>query len=281
MWDILFGILERGLIGSFVVMGIYLASRVMKFDDFSLEGTYGLGGALVAWCLLSGFCNAWLSLGIAALGGALSGGVTGLLHTKLGLNRLIAGIVVATMLFSVSMTVGGANVGLGDAHTVFAETSTGELHHLPFLLILGLLIAAGLTWFMRTEVGFVLRSTGVNEQFVTSLGKSVPFYIILCLMLANGLSAFAGGLFVQYSGFFSVFVNVGILIAALAGCMLAELFRFNMFFAACLGSILYQVVIAMTIQLQVDPTWQKFITGLLIILILVLKKMETQKKVLA
>jgi putative ABC transport system permease protein len=134
---------------------------------------------------------------------------------------------------------------------------------------------------MRTEVGFVLRSTGVNEQFVTSLGKSVPFYIVLCLMLANGLSAFAGGLFVQYSGFFSVFVNVGILIAALAGCMLAELFRFNMFFAACLGSILYQVVIAMTIQLDVNPTWQKFITGLLIILILVLKKMEGQKKVSA
>ena len=132
---------------------------------------------------------------------------------------------------------------------------------------------------MKTENGFILRSTGVNEQFVTSLGKSVPFYITLSLVLANSLSAFAGGIFVQYSGFYSAFGNVGTLIAALAGCMIAEMIAANMFLMAILGSIIYQLLIAITIELQVEPSWQKLITGLLIVLILVIKKMENTKGV--
>ena len=131
---------------------------------------------------------------------------------------------------------------------------------------------------MKTESGFILRSTGVNEQFVTSLGKSVHFYIIISLILANSLSAFAGGIFVQYSGFFSVFGNVGTLIAALAGCMIAELFSKNMFLMAIVGSIIYQFIIAITIELQVEPSWQKLITGLLIVAILVMKKIESTRR---
>lgn len=280
MLPVLLGILERGFIGSFVVMSIYLASRVMKFDDFSIEGTFGLGGAIVAFCITHSM-NPVLALVLGCGCGALSGMFTGLLHTKLGFNKLISGIVVTTMLFSISMNVGSANVALGDHITIFTFMQSFDYGKLILLGVLSLLVACFFVWYMTTENGFILRSTGVNEQFVTSLGKSVPFYIILSLMIANGLSAFSGGLFVQYSGFFSAFGNVGILISALAGCMIAELFKWNMFLGSILGSIIYQFIIAMTIQLQVEPSWQKLITGALVIFILFLKKFDQKKGALA
>ncbi|MBX9836684.1 MAG: hypothetical protein K2X69_00065 [Silvanigrellaceae bacterium] len=270
------GILERGFIGSFVVMAIYLASRVMRFDDFSIEGTFGLGGAIVAWAILHD-TNPWLALILAIISGGISGCITGLLHTKLGLNKLISGIVVTTMLFSISINIGTANVALGNAKTIFTFAQEYPFGSLIILALITFFIAYVFIWYMKTENGFILRSTGVNEQFVTSLGKSVPFYITLSLIMANSLSALAGGIFVQYSGFFSAFGNVGTLIAALAGCMIAELVAANMFLMAILGSIIYQLIIAITIELQVEPSWQKLITGLLIVVILVVKKMENIK----
>jgi len=270
---ILLGILERGFMGSFVVMSIYLASRVMKFDDFSIEGTFGLGGALSAWSIVHGM-HPVLALLLGTIGGGLSGMVTGFLHTKLGFNKLIAGIVVTTMLFSISMNVGTANIALGDRPTLFSFLQEFEFGKLILLAAMAFCAAFAFIWYMKTESGFLLRSTGINEQFVTSLGKSVPFYIILSLVIANALSAFSGGLFVQYSGFFSAFGNVGILISALAGCMIAELFQWNLFLTSILGSIVYQAIIAMTIQLQVEPSWQKLITGILVIFILFLKKLD-------
>lgn len=273
---IVFGILERGFIGSFIVMAVYLASRIMKFDDFSLEGTFGLGGALVAFLLIKGM-NPWFALILGALAGGVCGIVTGLLHTKLGLNRLIAGIVMTTMLFSVSINIGGANLALGHCSTIFTSLSGFQYGTLVLLAPMSILISLLFVWYMKTENGYLLRSTGINEQFVTSLGKNVHFYIVLCLMLANTLSAFAGGLFVQYSGFFSAFGNVGTLIAALAGCMIAELFALNMFLMAIVGSILYQFIIAATLELQIEPSWQKLMTGLLIVIILFLKKVKFMK----
>ncbi len=273
LFPILWGILERGCIGSFVGIGVYMASRLMKFDDFSLEGTYGLGGALGAWVLLH-HGNPWLALVAASLGGAFCGSLTGLLHTKLGLNRLIAGIAMTTMLFSLSLNINGANVALENMNTIFSPWQNLSDCKSFLLFPLCLITALFFVYFMKSESGYILRSTGINEQFVTSLGKNVNFYIILCLALANGLSAFAGGLFVQYSGFYSVFGNVGTLISALAGCMIAELFEKNMFIMAIVGSCLYQLLIAVTLELQIEPSWQKLITGLLIVFILFLKKLE-------
>jgi len=273
---VIFGILERGFIGSLVVMAIYLASRVMKFDDFSIEGTFGLGGAIVAWSILHD-TNPWIALILAIVSGGISGCITGLLHTKLGLNKLISGIVVTTMLFSISINIGSANVALGNAKTIFSFAQEYSFGSLIILAFITFLISFIFIWYMKTENGFILKSTGVNEQFVTSLGKSVSFYITLSLIMANSLSALAGGIFVQYSGFFSAFGNVGTLIAALAGCMIAELIAANMFLMAIVGSIIYQLIIAITIELQVEPSWQKLITGLLIVVILVVKKIESFK----
>ncbi|MBX9703053.1 MAG: hypothetical protein K2X39_02760, partial [Silvanigrellaceae bacterium] len=98
------------------------------------------------------------------------------------------------------------------------------------------------------------------------------------LIIANFFSAFSGGIYVQYSGFYSIWGNVGTLISALAGCMIAELLAINIFFTSILGAIIYQLIINTTIEMQIEPSWQKLITGLLIILILLVKRFGNNQK---
>src|SRR5258708_7294962 len=101
-WLIIQGIIERGLIFSVCVMSIYLTSRIIKFDDLSVEGSFGLGGALTALLLTRGIPNI-ITLPLVVIAGALAGLATALLHTQLKLNNLISGIVVTTALFSINL----------------------------------------------------------------------------------------------------------------------------------------------------------------------------------
>ena len=95
LFEIIIGVIEQGLIYGLVVMGVYLTSRIISFDDLSVEGSFGAGGAVTAQLLLAGIAP-WQTLFISVFIGALIGTVTGLLHTKLGINNLICGIVVTT-----------------------------------------------------------------------------------------------------------------------------------------------------------------------------------------
>jgi putative ABC transport system permease protein len=70
--QILQGVLERGLIFSVVVAGVYLATQLINFDNLSIEGAFGLGGALTALLLFHGV-NPSITLLCALLAGIVSG----------------------------------------------------------------------------------------------------------------------------------------------------------------------------------------------------------------
>jgi len=269
------GIVERGLIYAFVVIGIYLTSRIIKFDDLTVEGSFGIGGAMMAFLLMHQV-NPWLALIGALIVGALSGIATALLNTKLGMNNLISGIVVTTGLFSLTLKLGGANQTLGGIPTMFdLAASAGTLKFLLILIPLCLSMLFAARWLLSTQIGFMLRALGDSPQMLTNLGKRADRYTILALALANMLTALAGALFVQYVGYFSIWAGVGTLIVALAGLMLAEVFDNRLSLALILGAILYQIIIAATFEFQLDPELNKLVTALLIISLLLLKKKTT------
>jgi putative ABC transport system permease protein len=269
-------IIERGLIFAIVIMGMYITSRILRFDDLTLEGSFGLGGALTATCLTHGV-HPIITIIIALCAGAIAGAATALLHTKLQFNQLMSGVIVTTALFSVSLKVAGANKPLlGD--TLFT------LVPFPFatlitLTIIALSILYLISWFLDTQMGYVLRATGANKQMVRMLGKKVNIYILLGLALSNMLNALAGSLFVQYVGFYSIWNNIGVLIIALAGLILAETFSTAFGPALLIGSFLYQAIIVATFELQLDQDWNKMITALLIVALIAWKKLDTQSHV--
>ena len=273
------GIIERGLIFGIVVAGVYLASRLINFDNLAVEGAFGLGGALTA-CLMSWNLSPWIGLIGAVVVGGLSGVVTGLLATQLKLNNLISGIVVTTGLFSITLKIAGSNMSLGGKQTVFTVLPVSLSPYQPLLLltVLCAIVFTLISWFLKTEVGFLLRAVGDTPQMLTNVGKNVNVYIILGLIFSNALAALSGALFVQYAGYFSIWTSVGVLIIGLAGMILAETLSANFGIALLLGSIIYQALIAFTFELQLDQDWNKLITALLIVVLIVIKQSVHKKE---
>ncbi len=273
------GIVERGLIFGIIVAGVYLASRLINFDNLAVEGAFGLGGALTA-CLMSWNVSPWIGLASAAVVGGLSGIATGLLTTKLKLNNLISGIVVTTGLFSITLKIAGSNMSLGGKQTVFTllPVSLAPYQPLVVLTLLCAILFSLIIWFLKTEVGFLLRAVGDTPQMLTNVGKNVDAYIILGLVFSNALAALSGALFVQYAGYFSIWTSVGVLIIGLAGMILAETLSAHFGIALLVGSIIYQALIAFTFELQLDQDWNKLITALLIVVLIVIKQSLHKKE---
>lgn len=272
MIELLKNVTELGLIYALVVLGVYLTSHIIKFDDLSIEGSFAVGSALTATLLLCGL-HALLVVPCAIAAGCLVGLTTGTLHTKLGMNNLISGIVVTAALFSLNLKVAGPHIVLTQASTLFDLTSgLGMMHVIALLLPLVSMIFLGIGWLLNTEIGVMLKTVGSNPQMLTNLGKSIDLYKISGLMIANGLSALAGSLFVQHMRFFSITGSVGTMIIALAGFIIGQVLCRSSLLGMIAGAVVYQVLIAITIELQLDPTWNKLIASALIVLVIAICK---------
>lgn len=276
--QILQGITERGLIFGFIVAAVYLSSRLINFDNLAVEGAFGLGGAVTALLINQGI-NPWLGLIGGTIVGGLSGIVTGLLNTTLKLNNLISGIVVTTGLFSIILVIAGSNMTLSGKETIFSSLPLflAPYQQLIVLTLLCALVFSLISWFLKTEVGFLLHAVGDTPQMITNVGKSVEGYTILGLTLSNTLAALSGALFVEYTGYFSIWTGVGVLIIGLAGMILAQAFSTNFGIALLIGSIAYQAIITLTFELQLNQDWNKLITASLIVLLIIIKQWLNKK----
>lgn len=265
---VLRGIFERTLIFSLLTNAMFLTSRVLRFDDLTLEGSFGLGGGIAAVLLANHYSIAAACLA-AIFAGACSGLITGFLHTKLQFNQLISGIITTTALFSVTLRVAGAHIAL--PMRTFSLASTVGL----FLIISALFCL--LYWFLNTEHGFLIKAVGDNPRVVVSLAKSPTVYQLYGLAIANGLVALSGALFTYYIGYFSIWSNIGMLILALASLILAEAITqtFNPLLFS--GAFLYQIIIAMTYSFHINQDWNKLITATIIILCITIQKLIKQK----
>lgn len=275
---IIMPIMLQGLIYSLVVMGIYVSSRVIQFDDLTTEGSFSFGGAISAIAIFSGLAP-WIAIPLAVICGALAGLITGLLHTKMKLNNLICGLIVTTALFSICLKLAGANLSFGDKVALISSES-------PYLalIILGLFVAIAfwsLKMLFKSEVGLLLRALGNNPQMLTNLGKSVQGYKLLGLMISNSLTALGGALFVQYNGFYSITGSIGTLVIGLTGLILSEIIKPVFGVGLIIGAILYQTLFAVTIELELDPVWNNLIKALLIVFLIQIKSIQkkaSQKK---
>lgn len=85
------GSIAQGLIWGLLALGVYITYKLLDFADLSVDGSFATGGA-VAVMLIRSDMNPWVSLIFAFAAGMLAGMVTGLLHTKLGIPPILAGI---------------------------------------------------------------------------------------------------------------------------------------------------------------------------------------------
>jgi len=268
----------EGLVFGLVTIGVYLTFRVLSFPDLSVEGTFPLGGATAAVLIVNGVNPFWATL--AALGAGLCAGLlTGLLNTKLRITALLAGILVAVALYSINLRImGGANVPLLRHITIFDKVgSVLGLHGVELSIVVLLIVVAivflFLYWFLRTEIGLMLRATGDNEQMVRSLGGDTNKAVLLGCSVSNGLVALAGALIAQNQGFSDVGMGIGMIVIGLAALIIGEaLFRARgiaWVLLACLGgAFVYRLFLIVALRLGMNPGDLKLITAVLVVIAL-------------
>ena len=98
MIDILMPTIAQGLLWAIMALGVYITFRVLDIADLTVEGSFPLGAAVAAAMLSEGHSVA-VAFGCAAVAGMLAGVATGVLHTKLKIPALLAGILTMIALF--------------------------------------------------------------------------------------------------------------------------------------------------------------------------------------
>jgi putative tryptophan/tyrosine transport system permease protein len=271
----------QGLIFACVVLGLGVALRLFQFPDLTVEGSFMIGGAAFATLRTHDISFA-VALVVAIGIGMAAGAITATLHMYLKLNKFLAGILVIATTYSLALRImQGSNVSLlNTSSPLDVAIPLNRLGppdtHLGDLLILGALVfclATSIILLFRSRVGVQLRATGCNPQFAQSIGIFVPAYLIAGIALTNGLAALSGSLLATYQGFCDVGMGQGILVICLASLAIGERFATTkrlpdficVVIAACLGSMAYQIAVAIAVRLGLPPTDLKIATAILVL----------------
>lgn len=268
------GALEQGLLWGAMVLGVYITFRVLDFPDLTVDGSFTLGAAVATKLILLGY-NPWLAILVAMLCGALAGLSTGLLHTRLKVVPLLAGILTMIALYSINLRImGQANLSLLRINTIFTWVKQLPSVGVFGISLLGLLLLAVVVTllyiFLQTELGMCIRATGDNEQMIRSLGVNTATMQLVGLALGNALVALSGALVAQYQGFADIGMGIGMIIAGLAAVIIGETLvgsttLLRALLAVICGSIIYRAVISLVLQLGLPPTDLKLLTSLIVI----------------
>ena len=271
--------IEQSLIFAIMVLGVYISFRILNFPDMTVDGTFPLGAAISAKLLTLGV-NPYFTLLVALVAGAVAGAVTGLIHVKLKVKDLLAGILVMTALYSVNLRVmGKSNIPLFEEDNIF-NTEYSMMITIVVLILISKFI---LDYLLKTKFGFALKALGDNENLIVSLGLNEEKYKIYGLMIANAFVAFSGAVLAQYQGFADVGMGTGIIVIGLASIIIGDtLFGKRRKLAGTtiviIGSILYRGVIAVTLSMGMDASDLKLTTSVIVIVILWIQKEKDKRR---
>lgn len=282
MTDLLISTLIQGLVYALVSFGVYITYSILDFPDLSVDGSFPLGAAVTAVLLTHGV-NPYLTLPAALGVGALAGLCTGIIHVKLHVRDLLAGIITMTALFSINLQIAGSNLTVERSmDTIFTAAPATALlggldlqgRKLVISLFIVIVVKLLLDLYFRTKSGLLLRAVGDNSGLVTTLAKDKGNVKMLGLVLSNALVALSGSLVCHETRSFSATMGTGQVVFGLATVIIGvALFRRFSFVrgttAVVVGSILYKLCIAVALDLGLPPNMMKLITAVLFLLVLV------------
>ena len=289
MIHLIFGAIQLGLIYALMAMGNYISFRILNIPDLTVDGSFALGMAVSVMISISG--HPFLGLIFAIIAGAFAGIVTGLLQTKVGINPILAGILTMTALYSVNLFImgGKANQSLFDKPTVFKavrglfpESSLGEnISKTVVIFVIVAIVAAILAVFFKTRTGMSIRATGDNEEMVRASSINANLTKCIGFALANACIALAGGLVCQYNQSADTGYGSGMLVVGLASVIIGEaVLRHGGvtrgLIAVVIGSVLYQLIIALALKVNLLPAYGlKFVSATIVAVALGMPKIKS------
>lgn len=283
--SILQSALELGFIYSLVVLALFISFTILNIADLSTDGCFTLGCAVAATMTLSG--HPLLALLCAVGAGVISGFITAFLQTRLGVESILAGIIVNTGLYTINIAVMGfsSNVNLFKCDTVFTLVRdfiekhmsqsmfqilvTDGWYRLIEVAIIVIIIGVILSIFLGTRLGLSIRATGDNAAMVKASSINPKTTITVGLCVSSALTALSGGLLAQYQKSCDINLGTGMVTIALASLIIGETFvgkgtMFRRILGVIFGSCLYRFIVAVAIRVNVPAECLKLVSALIV-----------------
>lgn len=269
--------LELGLISALTVLALFLSYSMLNVCDLSTDGCFTLGATVGAAVAIAG--HPYLSLPAAMAAGMLSGFITALLQTKMGVNSLLAGIIVNTALYSVNIAVmGNASVlNMNKTETVFTKmrallehTALAGQYRLIVAAVAALLAAVLLGMFLRTRLGLAIRATGDNPDMVRSSSINPAVTTIVGLCLSNALTALSGCLLAQSQKSVNIDIGTGMVTVALASLLIGGVFLGRKklplrIFGMVLGAFVFRLVYTVALRFDMPAFMLKLVSAVVVV----------------
>ncbi|MEQ7189519.1 ABC transporter permease [Enterococcus hirae] len=278
---------SQGVLWALLAIGVFLTFRILDIADLTAEGSFPLGAGIAAVSITNGLSPIVACL-LGFLGGAAAGLVSGLLHTKLKIPALLAGIITMTGLYSVTSRIMGApNLSLLGQKTVFTWAESLGVSKENAVLIAGLLVAlivvTLLVLFLRTETGLAIRATGDILAMSEANGINTDTMKIIGYMISNGCIALSGSLLAQNNGFADLNSGIGTIVIGLASIIIAEVLFRNQplllrLLTIILGAVIYRFILALVFELNVQPSDSKLASALVLVICLSFPQIQQKLK---
>ena len=270
--------LELGLVSSLTVLALFLSYTMLNVCDLSTDGCFTLGAAVGAVVALSGY--PFLSIPAAMAAGMLSGFITGVLQTKMGIDSLLSGIIVNTALYSVNIAVMGNSslLNLNKTETIFtmlksalAGTAFAASYKTVIVLIAVAVVVVFLTLFLGTRLGLAIRATGNNSDMVRSSSINPVFTTLVGLCVANAFTALSGCMLGQLQKSVNIDIGNGMVTMALASLLIGRAFIGKgpicvRAVGAVAGAIIFRIIYAIALRFNMPAFMLKLVSSVIVII---------------
>lgn len=286
MMELVISAISMGVIYSVLSLSIVFSFRVLGFPDLTPDGSF-LVGAATGGIVLLNVNSLILALFSAFVVAAFFGYITSLLHNVLKISKLLSGILVMTMLYSVSLRImSTSNLSLNNVQTIWSSnySESGQYLNLLFAVIICISVFLFLFRFLKTNLGLRIRALGDSETTATNINLNTKRLNVIGLFISNGIAGFAGCITSQFQGFVDVSMGTGMVITCLAAIVIGEILLkpksvFTLLLCSILGMIIYQCIISIALRIGLPSTDIKIATVVLTIAFIFIEKIRGKRHI--
>lgn len=258
------------------------ATLVMTISEFDLSvGSAASLSAIICFALFGQGYSEWVAVPLALVAGIVGGAANGLLVARFGISSFVATLALGTILSGLAFGLSGGQSLFQSVPNGFKALARGDLFAIP-VLTFWIVIVLGIAAFVlgQTEFGRRIRAIGGNAQAARLAGLPVMRDVVVTFAAAGGLSALAGLLLASRLGSVQHTMGEPLLLPAYAAVFIgttASPTGSPSVSGTLLGVAITGVLVnGMTIT-GVDPFVQKIMTGVIIIIAVLLRRLVRAK----
>lgn len=282
--------LMQGMIYAPMALGVFIAFKILKTPDLTIDGSLVFGMTVCATVTIWG--HPVLAIFAGMLAGALAGLVTGILQTKLHINAILSGILTMTALYTVNYAIlgGQSNRYLQEGNTasltvfkmfsgfmtgIFGENIAKYTNLIPLIFtgIVTVIVIIIFALFFKTRTGMAIRATGDNEDMVKLSSINADLMRIVGIILSNALVGLSGALLCQQQKYADLNFGTGMLVVGLASVIIGQVFFRKSgvtagLISAMAGSLFYRIVLQVAYKIEMPSYVVKLLSASIVVIAL-------------